>query len=553
MAPALDDFRHLLRLRARGAANGLRFLPPRSRFFAFLFFAASAALAIAIYIGFGALLRITHQAGEPVTHRLIERVLFYVFLFLFAGGLPFVSGALLTPGDLPLLASSPVRPAAVVAGRLLDAILISSAQFVVIGIPLLIASAAALGYGIMGWLGFLCLLLLYLALPALLLAALLLGAARALGVRRVRWAVALVSALLSVLMCLLTVKEFSQRASAAGVDTATIARSLAALPASPAWLPSTWAADMMLGTAKGDIGRAATGFLTLALAVWVTGAAAIGLGAPVLIGESLLEGDGGGSYSSGRDLLSRLMARAPLSPPIRALVTKDLRYIGRDLVLLSQIGVPLILYFVPYVIGSQIGDRGSATSDLFLLTVGIVGTILYMETSILGLSSVGLEGRGFWMVLAAPISSGTLVAAKWWGAFGASAGIGLPLFWIACTYYRAPGAWYGIGTAVLLLSCAALTGIGVGIAGIFPRFAFDNPAHRASAAALIWGFVAATAYVIFAGVALGGSYWLGLTFPERASVMHTLGFGLYVVISLAACLLPLLTARARLDGYAWEE
>jgi ABC-2 type transport system permease protein len=554
MPATLHDLGLLLRLRFLSYRNGLRFAPPLHRIMGGALSLGAVLLFIVILVAFGALLTATKETSPALLRPLIERTVFFLFLFLVAGGIPFVSGVLLTAGDLSLLAGTPLCPAAIVLARLLDSVVVSSAQFVVIGVPLLIASAWALAPGWGGSVAILGLILLYLILPALLVAALLLGLARAVGLRRVRVAVAVASAILSVALCLVTVAEFSHRASRGLNGLALEVPSPNAIPPPPAWMPSTWFSDALFALRDGRADGVFISSLLLLLATMSVGALCVLLGGPVLVGERLLEGDGGRDGTSrGPAMLDSLLALLPLAPPMQALIAKDLRYVARDLVLLSQLGIPAILYLVPFVIGAQMGREATATPDLFFLAVGIVGTIAYMETSILGLSSVGLEGRAFWLVLSAPVASATLVRAKWLGALGLSLALTVPLFLASCLIFRASPATSGVGLFMIVLSCAALCGFGVGLSGLFPRFVYENPAHRASLTALIWGFVGATLYVLFSALFLGGGYFAATQWPERAAWLTGAGVGLFTLLSLGTCILPLSAATVRLANLSWEE
>ena len=561
------DLRLLLRLRARAWWNALRVAPPLHRWVGGILGLGSVVLFGLIFAAFAALLIGVRAQGADLATALVGRTVFFLFLFLLAGAIPFVSGVLLAPGDLPLLASSPIRPAAVVLARLLDAVVVSSGQFVVIGVPLLMASAWVLfGTSPVGWLCFALLLVLFLALPPLLVAALLLFLARVVGLRRVRVAVAVASVVLSVVLCLLTVSELSLRAGRANDNGAHGLAAVAlpttgdttAAPPPPAWIPSTWAADSLVALGSPQPTNAAPPLATLLITTFLAGALAAWLGGPVLVGESLLEGDSNGAGRRGkRSRLEAALALLPLAPEVRALVAKDIRYTVRDLVLLSQIGIPFILYFVPFVIGARVGGDGQnrveGNDDLLVwLSLGIVGMIVYMVTSILSLSSVGLEGQGFWLILAAPVSSGTLIRAKWLTATGASVLMTAPLLLLSCLVYHVSGEWIFYGLVALMVACGALCGLGVGLAGLFPRFIYENPAHRASLAALVGGFVGATLYVILAATALGVAFYCAPQWPERAGIIYGCGVGAFLVLSLLTGLLPLGMATARLDGYAWE-
>jgi hypothetical protein len=184
---------------------------------------------------------------------------------------------------------------------------------------------------------------------------------------------------------------------------------------------------------------------------------------------------------------------------------------------------------------------------------GVIGTIVYMETSILSLSSVGLEGRAFWLVLCAPVSSALFVRAKWFFALMTAIALCAPLVIIACWYYAAPLLWGVGGLLGLALACFSLCGFGVGIAGLFPRFVYENPAHRASLSALIWGFVGATAYLMIGGLLIASAVIGAQQWPEKSGVILAIGIGSFIGFSITTALVPLVAAERRLNGFTWED
>jgi ABC-2 type transport system permease protein len=544
--------RLLFRLRFRAYRNGVGAATPAQKWVGALLSGGGALLFVTILLAFvGLLTQARSVQGAPGVRVLIGETCEYLFLFLLAGAIPFVSGVLFSPGDLSLLAGAPIRPVALVAGRLFDAVVASSAQMVVIGVPLLVACGVSLRFGPGAWLGFVFLLALFLALPCFSVAALLLLLARVFGLRHVRIAVAAASAVLSVGLCLLMVSTLSSRASHGGgvfSGPPTVAETHL-----PPYLPSAWMADAIVALGESSP-PAAVPFALLFGATALVTAACLLLGGKILVGESLLEGDSGSSGGGAAARIDRLLALLPLAAPVRTIMGRDFRYIARDLVLLSQIGIPLILFLVPFAIGAQLQTGGSAVdSDMAVLTLGTVGMIAYMETSILGLSSIGLEGRSFYLILSAPVTAGQLVRAKWLGAYAASLALTLPLFTITVLYYRLGIAAFGGGALALAVACAALCGLGVGISGLFPRFIYENPAHRASIAALIWGFVGSTAYLLLAGMTIGGAFYVAGQWPEAARNLMAGGVGAFVVLSALTGIVPLVVCTARLRGYAWEE
>lgn len=552
---SVQSLRVLLGQRLRAANNTLRFATSPERLFIAVFAFGALAIFLLVFLGGTALLGTARSSGgDDVLVSLVQRLCGFSFLFLLAGGIPFVASVLLSPGDLPLLASAPVPPGTLIAARLWDAILAASGQFLVIGFPLLVAAVVALGTPWWLWPIAGLILLLLTVLPSVVIALLTLIAARFLGVRRVRLAVLLASALLAVALCLFTVGEFGRRAErTGGISLAAILEAVRAQPAPPAFLPSTWAADALVALSRNPGAVWLPLILLLAATVSATAMASV-VGRRVLLGETLLESDGMSTKAEPRLKLENLLSiLAPgTGNATRAILAKDARYVMRDMVLMSQAGIPIILYFVPFVLAGEARRRGASLDDLLFLALGIVATIVYMEASIFGLSSVGLEGRAFWIPRGAPLTDRHLILAKWRGAFTASILVGAPLLVGACVAFSASPAILWGGLSFMLVACAALSGMCVGLSGMFPHFIYENPAHRASLIALVGGFIGATVYVSLAGGLLGGGWFLAQQWPERGREIQIGSVAVFLLVSLLTGALPLIAAQSRLKNYAWE-
>ena len=153
----------------------------------------------------------------------------------------------------------------------------------------------------------------------------------------------------------------------------------------------------------------------------------------VLIGERILsaanvaeENDGGtiAAKDAGSGIWGRLF-----SLPVAALIRKDFRYLRRDSMLLSQMTMPLILFFVPFLLAAN-DNSLKVREEIYAATVMMTGFILFMQTSILSLSSIGLEGRSFWILLTSPGARRNVVMAKFWmsAIFSGGTAILLTLF-----------------------------------------------------------------------------------------------------------------------------
>jgi asparagine N-glycosylation enzyme membrane subunit Stt3 len=101
-------------------------------------------------------------------------------------------------------------------------------------------------------------------------------------------------------------------------------------------------------------------------------------------------------------------------------------------------------------------------------------------------------------------------------------------------------------------ACFALTGLGVGLAGLFPRFVYENPAHRASVWALILGFVFASSYLVLTGMIAGIGYLLVIRGLADTAPVLAGGIAIFCAMSLFTGIVPVALATRRLRNYAWE-
>ena len=532
----------LARARVLGYRHTWETASPRHRFVGISLLFGSAVLFFGLTIGGASLFEaIGSVAGERALASFVERMLGGLAMFLLAGSLPFVAGVFFSASDLSLTGTLPVSPRVLAFLRLIEACFSASAQFVVLGLPLALSGFLALRPTPLAWVFSPLWIVSLLAIPPLASATLLLAMARIFGVRRVRTGVAFLSVVLAVGACYFAISETA--------SLTALRDWKAALSSSAKQLEGGGTFARALAGRAGPAPLVGVGLLALSS---LGGLTLIGasLGGRVLIGDGVLEG-GDTASGLGSPTLTSLVALLPAPQAVRAIVEKDFRYVARDLTLLSQVGVPLILYLVPFILAPQARQLGAGSVELLGLSAFAVAFIAYMVCSILGLSSVGLEGRGFWILQASPNTSKQILFAKWWLAFLPSSGLALVLSAVSGLSFGAPmSVWLGAPVAILF-GCAALCGIEVGIAGLFPRFEFENPAHRASVAALIWGFVCASAYALLALGLLVVMVYGALQAPDHASLgLMVGGGGAFLALSILCAILPLRLAAARLDRYA---
>jgi ABC-2 type transport system permease protein len=510
---------------------------------------AGMALFGGMCIGF--LLFFKFAAGLGVLPETAFQAFYYLFLLLLAGAVPFVASTLLQSEDYHLLFIAPVTARTVVAAKLLEATVTNSLQFSVLGLPAIVAIAIALGLSPWLWLIVPILIALFLLLPALLTALGLLLALAAVGMARLRTAITSINVVMGLIVCLNFVVETRNLPVrfGAGIHLTTLRPALDATSPTAHVSPSHWFAESLIDLAKHDYRAAASAILCVLILDALLFGAAMLLGGRLLSVASLSEGEGNTSMPH-RDDAKPAAWRALFSPTLAGIIAKDWKLVWRDSMLISQLSVPLILFAVPFLVGFR-DTTMNARTEIYPFTVGIIGFIVYMQTSILSLSLLGMEAQGFWVLLASPAHRRSTLVSKWLLSTLVCGGVGVVLGLFAGAVLRAGPAAMAFQAIVTVTAAAALCGLGVGISALFPRFIHENPAMRVSPWALIVGFFAASGYVLTSCVIFGiGAYLLSLQMPTVPIVSTCIL--LFVTLTTISTGLPLYLGGKRLERFEWD-
>ena len=542
----------LLRVRLLSLWNTVRHAAARHKVVTVGLSALGILLFGSIYAGFRFFLSLVPTT--PGLHEMIYELFYFLFLFLLAGSVPFVASTLLHSADYHLLSAAPIRTTTVVAAKILDATVANSLQFSVIGLPAIFACAGALRLSLGVWLVLPLLVALFVLLPVLITSLLLLSSLSLFGAKRVRRAITIVNAVMAATVCLTIAAQTGRMQLHTGLRGGLESAARNSDPAIHEGPSAPFAAALLAlgeGAIPAGLGRlsliGAVIMLLFSVAVW--------WGGRVLTAANLSQeaeedaglrvpSDSSGSFRRGLLRLTR--------PPVAALVAKDLRYVMRDSVLLSQLGMPAILFFVPVILSlQQAGVRTiHSGGEVYPFAAAMTGIIVFMQTSIISLSSLGLEGRGFWQSLTSPNRGATLLWAKFLMSTSISAGIGVTLILVSALIFRAPLGQAALHASIIAVAAAGLCGLGVGISATFPRFVYENPAHRVSTWALILGFLGSVVYLMVIGVILLVG-WSGLGLPEPRLVQIASAL-LFLLVTALAIVLPLTAGARRIDVYQWE-
>ncbi|OGR93934.1 MAG: hypothetical protein A2V88_09790, partial [Elusimicrobia bacterium RBG_16_66_12] len=457
--------------------------------------------------------------------------------------------ALYLANDMDFLLSAPVPMRAVFLSKLLQAILPNFTLVLLLGLPLLFGLGAVNGYQPVYY------PLVVVALAGLALAAagmsslLVMVIVRVFPARRVAEVLGFMGALISI-VC----SQSGQFANYSDMsrDQMRRAADLVSRFDTP-WSPLAWAGRGLVRIGEGDwLPGAALLGLTLALAVAVFYLA--------LVSAERLYYTGWASLPSGRTRkrgkrvaggAARFAGRRPvrLAGPVWAIVRKDFTVLRRDLRNLSQMITPIVLGILYTVLlvrggGEPPPGRGEAPGWFMqgfreLLVYGDAAISLFVGWMVLGrlaTMSFSQEGRSYWLLKTAPISSGRLLAGKFATAFLPATALGWAFLLVLSITRQVELARAIFGLLVVASCFAAASGINLafGVAGA--SFDWEDPRHMVRGGSGCLGMIASTlamgaVLLLFFGPLIGAAF-LGL--PVSAGQVAGLVLG---GLASAACTL----------------
>jgi ABC-2 type transport system permease protein len=559
----------LLRLRVRITVNGIRRAKGRARVGAVIL-----ALLVVVFAGFLLLmswlllgfLRSPELAASLATDAgavlaaipvLVLTGLFVAILLTSFGGL--LQGLYLT-GDMDFLLTTPVPIRAVFVAKVIGTVVPVFGLACLFGLPVLFGLGLSGGYSPLYY------PLLALAMVALTLAAggvsslLVMLVVRVMPPRRVGEILAFVGAILAISLSqagnLMNAIQGDEASASAPQVTGLL------LAASTPWLPLNWVGRGLIDVGEG---RWLTGLplvlLTIGLAFgafWVAIATAERWYYTGWAGMQVVERRARpartprvpATSGTARSLLSRLMPQ-----PVWGLVWRDALTLRRDLRNLSQLVTPLILGVV-YTLLLFRGDRSSPGEDLgdlaeplrTLLAYSSVGMSLFVGWMLLARlagTAFSREGRSYWLVKAAPVRAGHLLAAKFIVAYVPALALAGAFTAVIAIVRQMPAPAFAYSLVASALCLAGMVGILLAFGVLGANFNWDDPRRMSGGAIGCLGQIVAMLYVPAAfGLFIGPvvvATWLGLPPVDG----HAVGLLLGTAVALGSAYVPLRLVRDR--------
>ncbi len=452
---------------------------------------------------------------RPYMNALPGLVLLGTLLMLLLSSFSSLLNSLYLSGDMDMLLVAPVPMRAVFTVKFFGGLLVQYLLiFALIG-PVLLGYGHGLGYGLLYGVSAVVILLFLPLLPAGLGTLLLMAVVRVLPARRARELVSILSGLVGIGFYL------TSQFSAELAPVLTSPQSLQALLVTDIpLLPSVWVGRVLVAAGQGDLlslGFFGALFTTSSLLTFI---------ACMLVAERLYYNGWSNMATQGGRVRARSPRRevAPFTRMVRllpaqsaALLAKDLRLFGRDLRNLQQLIFPLALaaIWTFRMLTTPVEPEVEQAMPGFVVQLGhfvSAGIAFFICLSLsTGLAGTGIsrEGRGFWIIKAAPISPFQILLGKFSLAYLPYPVVGSAfLLILSLLRHTAPlvllEQWL-----LLLVTGLGCTTFSMGLGAAFPKLDWENPQQQSTWQSGCIGTLFYPAYLtlvvgfIVAGTAIG--------------------------------------------------
>lgn len=239
------------------------------------------------------------------------------------------------------------------------------------------------------------------------------------------------------------------------------------------------------------------------------------------------------------------------------LIVKDARLLFRDATQWSQLLILVALGGVYVVSVRAFPIQGELMKNAVgFMTLAFQGFVISGVGIRMAFPTVSFEGPGFWILRTGPISSRSIVMAKYWGALPPTLVLALVLGFFSANSLQLSATIQLSSVLVAISSALAITALGVGVGAALPRFKADNPAEVAVSAGGLLYMVLSLFYSGFLVLIVARPAYLSVTQPSLypglsyyASLEGLLVLGLLLAFTLIGSIVPLWYGWVKLDQF----
>jgi ABC-2 type transport system permease protein len=171
---------------------------------------------------------------------------------------------------------------------------------------------------------------------------------------------------------------------------------------------------------------------------------------------------------------------------IRPLLQKDALTFLRDptqwsqLLLLGALIVVYLYNFSALPLNKAPLESWYIQNLLAFLNLGLAGFVVAAVAVRFVFPAVSLEGRAFWIIRSSPMSLRSFIWGKFWISFLPLAVLAEVLVLASNWLLQVSPFMMGLSAATIFMASFGITGLGVGMGAMYPRFHVENIAHIAS-------------------------------------------------------------------------
>ncbi len=498
------------------------------------------------------------EVGTLLVARLLSMVLLMFFSMLLFSNIITSLSTLYLSSDLGLLLSSPLRFSSIFMLKFVESTLNSSAILVVFGLPVFLACGQEYQASWLYYAFIPVMLFPFILIPAMLGTTITMLLVRFFPVKRVQQVLAVFGLILAAgLVMLFRFLQPEQLVSEIGMAQLLSYIQHNRIPTA-SYLPSTWGAELLMSLLEHQSQRALGNFFWLLLT-------AIGV---YLLGLQIAKWvyyRGWTDTSESRtvkmirrgNLTEKFLRSLPfLHPTTRAFLIKDIKLFWRDTTQWSQLLMLAALLIIYFFNIKSLPLRTMFLKNLIsFLNLGLAGFVLASIGVRFVYPSTSLEGQSFWVIHAAPICYRRFLLEKFFIFL-------LPLLLLAETLIiisnfllEVDGYMMMLSTVTIVLMTIGLTGLGVGMGAIFPRFINENPAQIAMS---IGGILYMIISLLYVGLIIVLEAWPVYIYFSQQLFRRSSGggeVGLYLsysfvlLVSFGVAVLPIYWGVKRLKSF----
>lgn len=440
---------------------------------------------IGIYIIFYRVLlyfRGVEEIGDLLSEKLLSMVFLTFFSILIFSNMITSLSTFYISEELNLLLSSPVSHEKVFFSKFIETAVDSSWMVLSFGLPVFIAYGVVYNSPFYYYSGIPFILLPFLIIPACIGITTTILLSRVFPARMARNFLFLLSIFAFILLFLLFRFLRPERFADPEAFSSLVGYLTELTAPSYPWLPSYWATKALFPLMKGSGGELAFYFFMILstaltfflIAGWVS--SRLYFNGWVRAQESKKRTISGWGIIENALLIVRRLQR-------RALMVKDIKTFLRDTAQWSQLFLLLALVVV-YLYNFKVlpFDRVPMASFylknlISFLNLGLAGLVLSAVTARFIYPSISLEGQAYWIIRSSPTALKDFLWSKFWVGFIPLLFLAELLIVISNRILKVTDFMMALSTVTIFIMTFGITGLGVGLGAIYPKFRFENAAQ----------------------------------------------------------------------------